>query len=105
MYAWEVRNGVIVWPLCFWGYGQFGGRALLLNFDETGVLQTSRLLKRDGNWYVNKAYAPDLPEDVRPIETMPGWPETRPMTGPAAPDMPPPDVPPADEAREVPPLR
>lgn len=89
VYTWKVRNGLIVWPLCFQAYSQFGARGLELRFDPTGVLLETRLLKHDGNWYVNDVHGtPHLPKNLRPIQSMPGWPHVEPPTQPAPSEAP-----------------
>lgn len=77
-YEWEVLNGYWVWPLCFAGYRQEGRRALLLTFDEAGVLRTSEVLKNNGNWFYG--IAPGLPALPRDMLTAGA---TRPATSPA----------------------
>lgn len=84
VYAWKVRNGVFVWPLCFHAYGGFGARGLELRFDEAGVLRQSRVLKQDGNLHVNDVHGTShLPKNLRPVQSMPGWPHFDASTQPA----------------------
>jgi hypothetical protein len=46
-YPWSVRNGYLVWPLCFSGESFYGHRTLVLRFDERQVLQSFEILKHD----------------------------------------------------------
>lgn len=46
-YAWSVRNGYAVWPLCFQAFPINGDRTLVLRFDEHDVLRSYEALKRD----------------------------------------------------------
>jgi hypothetical protein len=82
-YDWTVTNGIWVWPLCFTAYAQEGKRALVLGFDESGVVRSYRVEKRDGNVMYNKVTYwqpaagmqpwglhrwPDDPERTVPVE-------------------------------------
>jgi hypothetical protein len=46
-YPWSVRNGYLVWPLCFSGDSIYGNRTLVLRFDERQVLRSFEILKQD----------------------------------------------------------
>ena len=37
-YAWTVKNGVWIYPLCFTGRDQIGDRGIELDFDDHGIL-------------------------------------------------------------------
>ena len=66
-YVWYVRNGMWLWPLCFTAFPQDGSRALLLTFDEAGVLRTSEVLKLNGNWLYGRVERPPfMPDDMVP---------------------------------------
>lgn len=66
-YVWKVVNGIWVFPFCFGAEMQRGNRALLLQFDRSGVLTAFRIVKNDGNWYAPypTAFFPAL-EGMRP---------------------------------------
>jgi hypothetical protein len=49
-YPWSVRNGYLVWPLCFSGDSIYGNRTLVLRFDEQQVLRSFQVLKQDENF-------------------------------------------------------
>jgi hypothetical protein len=46
-YAWKVQNGLVIWSLCFGGYGHNGERTLVLRFDSRGLLVSQQVLKSD----------------------------------------------------------
>jgi hypothetical protein len=49
-YPWSVRNGYLVWPLCFSGESIYGNRTLVLRFDEQQVLRSFQVLTQDENF-------------------------------------------------------
>ena len=63
-YPWSVTNGIWVWPLCFNAYAQRGNRALLLDFDEKGIVRGFRVEKYDGNVLYNEP-GPAVPDGMQ----------------------------------------
>ena len=72
-YTWKVLNGVYVWPLCFPFmlpdapvFDQEGARTLVLRFDASGTLRSSRVIGRNGGWWDGGVYSPELPPEFNP---------------------------------------
>jgi len=83
-YEWAVSDGVWVFPLCFTGYRQEGVRALLLTFDEAGVLRTSEVLRANGNFIHPEAAGLHVePSDMQWRGTHALSARRQPTTGPA----------------------
>jgi hypothetical protein len=65
-YTWMVRNGVIVFPLCFSADSLRGHRTLVLRFDEAGVLELFKVHNSDEQFWWPAPAAPVLPPEVLP---------------------------------------
>lgn len=63
-YTWKVLNGIWVWPLCFDTYEQEGARAIILHFDQRGVLESFHLERQNGNFLYN-LQMPPVPYDMK----------------------------------------
>ena len=75
-YTWRLVNGAYVWPLCFMAYQREGSRALVLEFDQAGVLRSFYLSKSDGDWYSNQRHGPpQLPEGMTYWGQLHAWPQ------------------------------
>jgi outer membrane protein assembly factor BamE (lipoprotein component of BamABCDE complex) len=89
MYEWSVRNGLVVWPLCFQAYPQDGKRTLVLEFGPDDRVRSFEVLAIDGNLMHDGPYEAPVPADVRQ-ERQARWrrpviisPATAPTTGPS----------------------
>ena len=66
-YHWSVRNGVVVWPFCFYAHPVNGERTLVLRFNKGGILSSCEVLKADEPvvQLTSIHIAPPLPLDLR----------------------------------------
>lgn len=86
VYNWKVLNGIWVWPLCFQAYDQDGARALVLEFDRSGVLHSFYVAKRNNDWLnAGEPVSVPLPEGVQTWSPSDSWPPVAPTVDSAQP--------------------